>query len=75
MSQKNGVQWEGLWRRAFAARLEKWVKRQGYSHISDEALLEIAKRIEEADPLETHPESPPATALISFGGPNGGIEE
>jgi len=44
-----GIEWEELWRRAFAARLEKWVKRQGYSHISNEALLEIAKRIEEAD--------------------------
>lgn len=44
-----GIQWEELWRRSFAARLEKWVKREGYSHISDEALLEIAKRIDEAD--------------------------
>jgi transcriptional regulator with XRE-family HTH domain len=43
------IQWEELWRRAFAARLEKWIKRQGYSHISDAVLLEIAKRIEEAD--------------------------
>jgi len=25
--------------------------------------------------LETHPESPPVTALSSFGGPNGRIEE
>jgi len=44
-----GIQWEELWRRAFAARLEKWVRREGYSHISEEGLLEIAQRIDDAD--------------------------
>jgi transcriptional regulator with XRE-family HTH domain len=44
-----GIQWEELWRRAFVARLEKWVRRQGFSRISSEALLEISKRIEEGD--------------------------
>jgi transcriptional regulator with XRE-family HTH domain len=44
-----GMQPEEIWRRAFAARLEKWLKRQRFSHISSEALLEISKRIEEAD--------------------------
>jgi hypothetical protein len=43
-----------------------------------EQLLEAARR-REIDVvlvwrLETHPESPPATALSSFGGPNGRIE-
>jgi len=32
------------------------------------AILDVAT-------LETHPESPPVTALSSFGGPNGRIEE
>jgi len=44
-----GMQPDEIWRRAFAARFEKWLKRQGFSHISSEALLEISKRIEEAD--------------------------
>jgi transcriptional regulator with XRE-family HTH domain len=43
-----GIQWEELWRRAFAARLDKWLIRQGFPRISSEALLEISKRIEEA---------------------------
>jgi hypothetical protein len=43
------MQPDEIWRRAFAARFEKWLKRQGFSHISSEALLEISKRIEEAD--------------------------
>ncbi len=44
-----GMQSEEIWRRAFAARLEKWVRRQGFSRISSEALVEISKRIEEGD--------------------------
>jgi len=44
-----GIQSEEIWHRAFSARLEKWLKRQGFSRLSSEALLEISKRIEEAD--------------------------
>ena len=44
-----GIQSEEIWQRAFAARLEKWLKRQGFNHISGESLLEISKRIEEAN--------------------------
>jgi hypothetical protein len=42
------MQSEEIWRRAFSARLEKWLKRQGFSRISSEALLEISKKIEES---------------------------
>jgi len=49
LAQALGIQWEELWRRAFAARLKKWVRREGYCHISDEAFLDIVERIDEAD--------------------------
>lgn len=44
-----GMQPDEIWHRAFAARIEKWLKREGFSRISREALLEISKRIEDAD--------------------------
>jgi len=44
-----GMRSEEIWRRAFAARLQKWLKREGFPHISSEELLEISKRIEEAE--------------------------
>ena len=44
-----GISWEEAWRRSFAARLKRWLKREGYSRIPTEVLLEITKRIQEAD--------------------------
>jgi len=44
-----GIQSEEVWQRAFTARLERWLKSQGYSHVPGEALLEISKKIEEAE--------------------------
>jgi hypothetical protein len=43
------MQSEEVWQRAFTARLERWLKSQGYSHVPGEALLEISKKIEEAE--------------------------
>jgi transcriptional regulator with XRE-family HTH domain len=42
------VGWEEVWQRAFAARLRRWLKREGYGRIPEPELLEIAKRIEAA---------------------------
>jgi len=41
-----GIDSEEMWQRSFAARLKRWLKRQGHSGIPDEVLLEIAKRIQ-----------------------------
>jgi transcriptional regulator with XRE-family HTH domain len=43
------VQPDEIWRRAFSDRLEKWLKRQGFAHITGRALSDIAERIEEAE--------------------------
>jgi len=34
-----------LWERSFAARLARWLKREGFSGMSETDLLEIAKNI------------------------------
>ena len=34
-----------LWERSFAARLTRWLKREGFSGMSETDLLEIAKNI------------------------------
>ncbi len=41
-----GTEWEEMWQRSFAARLRKWLKRQGYSGAPEAELIEIARRIE-----------------------------
>ena len=41
-----GISSDEAWRRSFEARLERWLKRQGYFHVSTEVLVEIAERIE-----------------------------
>ncbi len=44
-----GIQWEEVWRRAFAARLDRWLGREGFSHLSSQALVEISKSIDQAN--------------------------
>ena len=41
-----GISWDDLWQRSFAARLKKWLRREGHSGISDDELLEIVKKIQ-----------------------------
>ena len=41
-----GIDWEEMWQRSFAARLKRWLRRQGHSGIPDDELLEIVKRIQ-----------------------------
>ncbi len=43
-----GLNWEEVRQLYIVARLEKWLKREGYSGIPQTDLLEIAKRIESA---------------------------
>jgi len=37
-----------VWQQSFSARLEKWLKREGYSGIDDHTLLHILKTIKSA---------------------------
>jgi DNA-binding XRE family transcriptional regulator len=39
---------EEVWQRSFAARLKRWLKREGYSAIPEAELLDLVKRIESA---------------------------
>ncbi len=41
-----GLDWEEAWQRSFAARLKRWLKREGYSGISTDELVDVVKRIE-----------------------------
>jgi transcriptional regulator with XRE-family HTH domain len=41
-----GVSCEEMWQRSFAVRLKRWLKREGYSVMSDADLLDIVKKIE-----------------------------
>ena len=43
-----GIDWEEMWQRSLAARLKRWLKRQGHSGIPDDQLLEMVKRIQSA---------------------------
>lgn len=42
------LSWQEIWRHSFAARLKKWLKREGYARISEAEVLEIARRIDSA---------------------------
>jgi transcriptional regulator with XRE-family HTH domain len=39
------ISWEDVWDRSFAARLTKWLKREGFSGMSETEVLEIVKNI------------------------------
>ena len=41
-----GVGWEDMWQYSFSSRLRKWLKREGYSEISEAELLDLVRRIE-----------------------------
>ena len=41
-----GMSWEEMWQLSLAARLKRWLSRQGHSGISDDELLEIVKKIQ-----------------------------
>ncbi len=43
-----GIDSEEMWQRSLAARLKRWLRRQGHSGIPDAELLEIVKRIQSA---------------------------
>jgi len=43
-----GIGWEDVWERSFAARLKRWLKREGYSAIPEAELLDLVKKIESA---------------------------
>ncbi len=38
--------WQEIWQLSFAARLKKWLKREGCSKISDSELQELVKKIQ-----------------------------
>ena|SRR6266704_6988781 len=40
-----GVNLEEIWQHSFVARLKRWLKREGYSEISESDLLDFAKKI------------------------------
>ncbi len=44
-----GCDFEEVWAAAFTARLKKWLRREGYSGISQRELLDLAKKIESAN--------------------------
>jgi DNA-binding XRE family transcriptional regulator len=44
-----GIGWEEVWKHSFAARLRKWLERQGYSRVPPEVVAEISMRIEESN--------------------------
>lgn len=48
LARAPGANFEEVWQTAFAARLRKWLKREGYGRIAEEELLEIARKIEAA---------------------------
>ena len=41
-----GISGEEMWQRSFASRLRRWLKREGYSVISEADILELVKKIE-----------------------------
>jgi transcriptional regulator with XRE-family HTH domain len=43
-----GIGWDEIWQHSFAARLKRWLKREGYSGIPEADLLDLIKRIESA---------------------------
>ncbi len=40
-----GIGWEDVWERSFAARLKRWLKREGCTNISDDEIFDIARKI------------------------------
>ena len=48
MARALDLNWEEVWQRSFAARLKRWLKREGYSAIPEAELLDLVKRIESA---------------------------
>jgi transcriptional regulator with XRE-family HTH domain len=49
LARAMGVDWREVWRRSFAARFARWLRREGYSRISTESVCRIAAEIEEAN--------------------------
>jgi len=49
-----GLDWDEVRYVAFAARLNTWLKREGYSGIQEADLLDIAKRIESIRQHRSH---------------------
>lgn len=41
-----GISWDEVWQRAFAARLRRWLKREGFPGISEAELIELTKGIQ-----------------------------
>jgi transcriptional regulator with XRE-family HTH domain len=48
LARAMGVRFEEVWRAAFAARLTRWLRREGYSGITEGDLLEVIEKIETA---------------------------
>ena len=44
-----GIGWEDVWERSFAARLKRWLKREGYGSIAEPELLDLLKKIQSAN--------------------------
>jgi len=42
------IRWEDVWDRSFAGRLRKWLRREGFTGMSDTELLEIIRTIKSA---------------------------
>lgn len=40
-----GIAWEDVWQRSLAARLRRWLRRQGHSGIPEEELVQFVKKI------------------------------
>jgi DNA-binding XRE family transcriptional regulator len=48
MARALDLNWEEVWQRSFAARLKRWLKREGYSGIPEADFLDLMKKIESA---------------------------
>ena len=44
-----GIGWEDVWEHSFAARLKRWLKREGYGSIAEPELLDLLKKIQSAN--------------------------
>jgi len=40
------IGWQEIWQRSFAARLKRWLRREGFSRISDDEILDVANRLQ-----------------------------
>jgi len=45
MARALGLNWEEVWQRSFAARLKRWLKREGCTNISDDEIFDITRKI------------------------------